>query len=579
MPKIFISYRREDSQLQADLLHAALRKHVAYPRRDIFFNTSEIAIGLDVVQYVDAQVADCDMLLAFIGPNWLSAAHPRTGRRRLDDPKDVVRIEIASALRRGITVVPVLVEGAAMPAEGELPNDLKPLAKLTGVDVRPASFEADAEQMILGLHLTEIGLEPKARLLPPAPDFKLPDLDARWIAPLVALGILVVVAGGGAWAWLANSGDGRDGGRGSAAHSASAPSLASSTGSPSTGHPTATASTTAPSPSGITTDPEAAKETKADDRSLALRDEAVWKITKDAATLAPFVTYLQDFPQGLHASEAREHISLLTAAALVPGAGVLAPGRRPRAGEVFRDCADCPELVALPAASFVMGSPLLEPGRNEDEGPPRPVDVRAFAAGKYEVMASEWQGCVAAHVCAKTSSEGSGDTRRPITYISWNDAKTYAAWLSRKTGRNYRLLSEAEWEYAARGGTSSPYPWGEMASHDRANFGTDQCCEGAAAERDRWVGTAPVGSFPANAFGLFDMHGNVWEWVEDCYESSYSAGQPDDGSAFEKSPCVSRVSRGGSWSSDPRFLRSAVRDFIVPTSRGGGLGFRVARTL
>jgi hypothetical protein len=141
--------------------------------------------------------------------------------------------------------------------------------------------------------------------------------------------------------------------------------------------------------------------------------------------------------------------------------------------------------------------------------------------------------------------------------VSWDDAREYVAWLSRMTGHKYRLLTEAEWEYGARGVTSAdaphlPYPWGEKASHQHANFGTDLCCQGKVEGNDTWLNTAPVGQFPANDFGLFDMHGNVWEWVEDCYNNSYE-GAPTDGSAWLTGDCNSRVVRGGAWYDEKEF--------------------------
>ena len=174
--------------------------------------------------------------------------------------------------------------------------------------------------------------------------------------------------------------------------------------------------------------------------------------------------------------------------------------------------------------------------------------------------------------------------QRPVINVSWDQAKAYVAWLSRVTGKPYRLLSEAEWEYAARGVTSAeaphpPYWWGNTASHEYANYGTDQCCNGKVEGRDQWFYTAPVGQFPANAFRLHDMHGNVWEWVEDPWHESYD-GAPKDGTAWiEDGDAGRRVVRGGSWGNDPEVLRSAVRDRGTTVDRNYVLGFRVGRTL
>jgi len=161
--------------------------------------------------------------------------------------------------------------------------------------------------------------------------------------------------------------------------------------------------------------------------------------------------------------------------------------------------------------------------------------------------------------------------------VSWDDSQAYVTWLSRKTGKQYRLLSESEWEYAERAGTSSAYYWGDTASHDYANYGSDTCCSGVAQGRDQWVNTSPVGSFAPNAFGLYDMLGNVWQWTQDCYADNYN-GTPSDGGASATGDCSRRVLRGGSWVINPQDLRSASRDGDSATFRDGDHGFRVART-
>jgi serine/threonine-protein kinase PpkA len=172
-----------------------------------------------------------------------------------------------------------------------------------------------------------------------------------------------------------------------------------------------------------------------------------------------------------------------------------------------------------------------------------------------------------------------------VINVSWEQAKTYVVWLSRMTGKPYRLLTEAEWEYAARGVTGAdaphpPYPWGNKASHEHANYGADQCCDGSTDGRDKWFYTAPVGQFPPNAFGLYDMHGNVWEWVEDPWHENYRGTPPTDGRAWMEGGDESRrVVRGGSWNDDPGSLRSANRNWVATDSRYDSLGFRVARTL
>ena len=243
-------------------------------------------------------------------------------------------------------------------------------------------------------------------------------------------------------------------------------------------------------------------------------------------------------------------------------------------GTVFRDCSTCPELVVIPSGEFRMGSPASEEGRWDDgaEEPLRRVRVERFALGRYEVTFEDYERFVWATGRGRPDHRGWGRGRRPAINVSWEDATAYSAWLSAETGLRYRLPSEAEWEYAARAGTETRYSWGNAIGRNRAN------CLYCGS---RWGGeqTAPVGSFAANAWGLHDVHGNVWEWVEDCWHDSYR-GAPSDGRAWTTGgDCSRRVLRGGSWFNNPGFLRVAFRVPKPPFNRDHRDGFRVARTL
>jgi formylglycine-generating enzyme required for sulfatase activity len=242
-------------------------------------------------------------------------------------------------------------------------------------------------------------------------------------------------------------------------------------------------------------------------------------------------------------------------------------------GRVFRDCPECPEMVVIPTGEFTMGSPASEEYRGAHEGPQRKVTIRqAFAAGKVEVTFAEWDACVAASGCKhKPDDQRWGRGKRPVINVSWDDiTKEYLPWLSRKAGKTYRLLTESEWEYAARAGTTTRYAFGDQITKQQAQFS-----EGSLGSAGK---TAEVGSFQPNRFGLFDMHGNVWEWVEDCYTDNDSSA-PTDGRAVADAPSCLRVLRGGSWFNGPRILRSAYRFGNLPGDRGSDFGFRVARTL
>ncbi len=258
-------------------------------------------------------------------------------------------------------------------------------------------------------------------------------------------------------------------------------------------------------------------------------------------------------------------------------AELLEEAPRWQVGQVFRDCANCPEMVVVPAGSFTMGSPASEEERWDNEGPEHRVTIsQPFAVGVYEVTFAEWDACAS---CGgyRPDDRGWGRGRRPVIYVSWDDAQAYVRWLRRETGVEYRLLSESEWEYVARAGTTTPFHTGETISTEQANY-YGYATYGSGREGEYRERTVSVGSFSANRFGLHDVHGNVWEWVEDCWNGDY-AGAPRDGSAWESGNCSVRVLRGGSWDRRPGGLRSAGRSGGGTGSRSHFLGFRVARTL
>ena len=237
-------------------------------------------------------------------------------------------------------------------------------------------------------------------------------------------------------------------------------------------------------------------------------------------------------------------------------------------GDTFRDCGTCPDMVVVPSGSFMMGSPADERGRESDEGPQHRVTIsKPFAVGKYEVTVGQFEEFANETRHWVNSQYFKQSANHPAGNVSWKDAKAYTGWLSEKTGQNYRLLNEAEWEYVARAGTTTAYHFGADITHKQANYGY--------ASR----GTVKVGSYPANAFGLHDMHGNVWEWVEDCGHNNYN-GAPTDGRAWTIDCDEGRhLLRGGSWIFSPNYLRSAYRGREYAGVRNRNFGFRIARTL
>ena len=247
-------------------------------------------------------------------------------------------------------------------------------------------------------------------------------------------------------------------------------------------------------------------------------------------------------------------------------------------GESFRDCDDCPEMAVLPAGTFTMGSPLGEPGRQREEGPPLEVAIaRPFAVSKLEITFDQWETCVLEGGCNgyRPKDAGWGRGHRPVTYVSYEDAIAYVAWLRAKTGEPYRLLTEAEWEYAARAGTVTAFVSGQAITTAEANFdGTGQGRSGTDAYRGK---TVEVGSFPPNPFGLHDLHGNLAEWTQDCWNPGHQ-GAPRDGSA-RGGDCTRHVVKGGAWYFEMSYARTAARMSYPADKRLNIVGFRIARDM
>ena len=256
-----------------------------------------------------------------------------------------------------------------------------------------------------------------------------------------------------------------------------------------------------------------------------------------------------------------------TPVAAAPKAPVNSTAAGSAVGE-SKDCAACPVMVPLPAGSFTMGSNAGD----ISERPPHHVAVGApFAIGKYAVTVEQWNACVTANACPKLSSENATGTKAPARDLSWDDVQQYLKWLSKATGKPYRLPTEAEWEYAARGGTSTPYWWGDQMRKGNAN------CKGCG---DPWHETGPenVGTFAANPYGLYDMGGNVWQWVSDCWHSSYKDA-PADGRIWDASGCNMRVIRGGSWLEGADYMLASTRFKYSESVRQSQNGFRVVKDL
>jgi formylglycine-generating enzyme required for sulfatase activity len=276
--------------------------------------------------------------------------------------------------------------------------------------------------------------------------------------------------------------------------------------------------------------------------------------------------------------------SMLAAAGLlayVAGPDLFAQGEpvRPRTWEMpegyqafgsFRDCPDCPEMIAIPPGSFSMGASWFERDAQSDERPQVPIDVeKAFALGAREVTFKEWQSCVNDGGCRQyhPDDEGWGKEDRPVIFVSWDQAHEFLVWLTEKTGKLYRLPSEAEWEYACRAGTATKYAFGDTISAGQANYGRNT------------GGTREVGSYPPNAWGLSDMHGNVWEWVADVWSDSHKGRSGDQHARTVGTDEDERAIRGGSWDDPPRRVQCIARNHKDRDQRENEIGFRVARLL
>lgn len=474
---IFIGYRRDDTADVAGRIYDAMA--LRFGKQRIFKDVDNIGPGVDFGDYIKGVLPRCRVALVLIGPHWLDSKD-ESGRRRIDDEHDWVRIEIETALATpGLLVVPVLVNGARMPRSEEVPESLRPLLRRNAAIIRrDPDFHDDVERLATALRtslntgildLSKIGGKTAA----PAPA-RPHNEQKRSNAPLLIGGALAAVAIVALTVWQ--------------------PWRAPSIGG------------------------DGEREVVADS-TVSDRPSAPAATTQGEGDAGEGATQRQPQQQEQDQDQDQDQDQ-----------GVPPP----------------PPMTELPEFEYLPEMVRI-PGRN-------------FEVGRYEVTFAQWDTCVAGGGCNgyRPSDQDWGRGNRPVIMVSWNDAQAYVQWLSQRTGQRYRLLTSAEWEIAARAGTTTNFSWGDQDpvcdqnARNGANF--------AACTDDR---TRPVGSFQPNAFGLYDVHGNVREWVADCYDSG----------------CSWRVLRDGAWVYDPEFLRSAYRNWNAPSVRGNFIGFRVARTL
>lgn len=557
--RIFVNYRRDDSAAHA--LNVAQYLEATFGKSNVFLDIDRMRAGQSFPTVLRERLQASKVMLAVIGPQWLILKNDE-GQRRLDDPADWVRLEIATALQSGVVVIPVLVGGASLPRKAELPADLQPLTDQHAVTITTNGFRNEMA-----------GLARDIRAIPgPKPWGMVGGATAAGLALVLGGWALAYQLGVPVWVpWSSARVDaGADEARRAAAAAeakAAADRLAEAEAKLAA-EQKARGEAEARAKQLVDAADKARREQEARDKSA--RDEAARKKTDDeaharAAAEAEAKRKAEEEVKARAAAAEAKRLADLAAAEERRKAQEMSPGR------AFRDCTDgCPEMVVVPAGSFTMGS-----NDYDDEKPTRNVTIRQnFAVGKFEVTFDEWDACVAGGGCQGNRSpadQGWGRGRRPVINVSWNDAKEYVAWLSRKTGQTYRLLTEAEWEYAARARGTGKWTFGDD-ERQLGNYGWYSANSGSK--------TQPVGGKTQNAFGLHDMHGNVWEWVEDCWHGNYN-GAPSDGNAWTTS-CTdgnARVVRGGSWDYYPVYLRSANRSRSTTTIRGILLGFRVGRVL
>lgn len=535
--KVFISYRRDDSAGHAGRVHDRLA-HEFGPDL-LFMDVDSIPLGSDFIKVLRDEVAKCDALLAVIGHHWLDA-RDAGGERRLDSETDFVRVEIATALQRDIPVIPILLDGAKIPQAEQLPADLQGLAARNGLDVRHSSFHIDMDRLIGGLKARA-----QAGTAVPGATAKRPEAapNDRSRVPALLAGFVALACAGAAALWFAMT---------PRPPVPPATSVSSQQTAPILPAPIAPAPAPVPPMAGT---PQSSTVVSPSPPSVSPVQKSPASVPAPApGKLAPVKTALL--------GPAEEHAL--------------------QANDSFRECAVCPVMTVIAPGSFTMGSASTELGRAGSENPQHQVTIgHKFAFGRFSVTFDEWDACVADGGCGGYSpaDQGWGRGKRPVVNVSWNQAQSYLAWLSHKTGKTYRLPSEAEREYAARAGTTTPFWWGTSITTDEANYNGNYTYGDDGVRGELRGESVPVDSFLPNPWGLFQMHGNVSEWTQDCWHDNYYTDPPTDGSAWTFPDCPLRVRRGGSIGSPPYVLRSAARLSGPPANGQPFISFRVVRPL
>ena len=521
---MFISYRRSDASWAAVSVYDALRTKL--PPDSVFMDIDSIPIGVDFVEYLDGWVRQCDVVLVMIGPNWLNAADPKTGQRRLDNPSDFVRIEIRQALARGIPVVPVLIDGTGMPPASQLPEDIRTLARRNAAFVYTRSKDSDLTKLVRDLELDAPGL-PKSRATS-EPAFARPNRKdetdtverSRRLLGFGAVGAVAAV--GTALFFFPPAKSDRPI---AIEQSSSDSGIAVEQDA---GVVVAAKTTAAPPPA----------EKSAPRRSKPTTKKPTTRVSKSTST-KPKPSAGTELPPGTW-TEGRDKFGTY--------ADVVIPGTKAK----FR-------MRWIEPGTFVMGSPATEEGRTGEEGPRHKVTLRQG----FWMADAECTQAVYEAVMGKNPSFFKG-ADRPVEQVSWHDVQAFLTKLNaRIPGFEARLPTEAEWEYAARARTTKA----RYGDFDAIAWHWDN------SAGETYPATHPVKQKQPNAWGLYDMLGNVWEWCAD-WKGPYDSGHAYD--PIGPSKGVRRVARGGSWFNGAQNVRAAFRLARDPSFRDF-LGFRFVR--
>jgi formylglycine-generating enzyme required for sulfatase activity len=530
---IFISYRRDDDPAAAARVRDGLARK--FGNANLFIDVDDLLAGQRFDEELAKALSVSNVLIAIIGSRWmelLKAKHANSQR-------DYVREEIAAALQRRIVVIPVRVgrEGQLppLPPAGDLPSDISDLILYQKHDVTHERFGRDIAELVEAIKVVR-----RSGLTTPQ----------RWRGIGIMVGVCTL-----AMAYLG-------------ADYAGLPV-------PRPGSPEAV-SNPITNQSGTAADLSAKAEVDRKPNGQAARGEGGVSAAEPAG-VTEAKEQLIELGQMAQAMAKQKHVDVYREPAFLV---------KPGSGKSFRDqlangqpCRFCPEMVVAPAGSFMMGSPASEPKRNDGEVQVPVTIAQPFAVGKFAVTFDQWDACVADRGCNgyRPDDDGWGRGSRPVIHVNWDDAQAYVTWLSRKTGKIYRLLSEAEREYVTRANTATPFWWGSSIMPTQANYNTIFTYAGGA-QGEYEPQTVPVDSFDANPWGLLNVHGNVWEWTQDCWNES-NQGHPGNGTERKAGDCKRRVIRGGAWNDAPQQLRAADRNSSTVLRRGNDLGFRLARTL